>query len=175
MRTFLECPEDIFLTQLVREPTREGALLDLLFVSREGLVGDKVVGACLGHSDLEKTEVLILAEVRRGARKTTTLGLQSVDFGLFGTLFWRVPWEAVLKSKSPGRLWVPQKGTLKGAGAGCPRVLKDEPCGKKNSLAEQRAVTRIQGGVGKSVSHLEVGAGSSGELQECFVFTQGKN
>lgn len=73
-RRFLESPEDIFLTQLMREPTRERAWLDLLFVSREGLVGDKVVGTCLGHSDFEMIEVLILAEVRRGARKTTTLG-----------------------------------------------------------------------------------------------------
>lgn len=55
-----------------------------LFVSREGLVGDKIVGACLGHSDHERTEVLILAKVRRGASKT--LGFQGVDFGLFGKL-----------------------------------------------------------------------------------------
>ncbi|KAM9590859.1 uncharacterized protein ACIBXB_005907 [Morphnus guianensis] len=38
-RRFLECVEDNFLTQLVGEPTRAGALLDLLFTNREGLVG----------------------------------------------------------------------------------------------------------------------------------------
>ena len=32
------------------EPTREGALLDL-FVNREGLVGDVMVGGHLEHSD----------------------------------------------------------------------------------------------------------------------------
>ncbi|PKU34425.1 toll-interacting protein [Limosa lapponica baueri] len=37
---FLECVEDNFLTQLVREPTRESTLLDLLLVNREGLVED---------------------------------------------------------------------------------------------------------------------------------------
>ena len=37
---FLDCVGDNFLTQLVSEPTREGALLDLLFVDREGLVDD---------------------------------------------------------------------------------------------------------------------------------------
>ena len=42
-RRFLECVGDNFLTQLVSEPTREGALLDLLFVNR-GLVDDVVVG-----------------------------------------------------------------------------------------------------------------------------------
>ncbi|KAK4831891.1 hypothetical protein QYF61_020038 [Mycteria americana] len=37
-RRFLERVADNFLTQLVREPTREGAPLDLLFTNREGLV-----------------------------------------------------------------------------------------------------------------------------------------
>ena len=41
--------EDNFLTQLVSEPTREGTPLDLLFVNREGLVGDVMVGGHLGH------------------------------------------------------------------------------------------------------------------------------
>ena len=50
---FLECVADNFLTQLVSEPTREGALLDLLFVNREGLVDDVAVGGRLGHSDHE--------------------------------------------------------------------------------------------------------------------------
>ena len=31
--------EDTFLMRLVREPTGAGALLDLLFTNREGLVG----------------------------------------------------------------------------------------------------------------------------------------
>ena len=38
-RRFLERVEETFLTQLVREPAREGTPLDLLFVNREGLVG----------------------------------------------------------------------------------------------------------------------------------------
>ena len=40
-----------FLTQTVREPTRVGALLDLLFTNRKELVGDVKVGDCLGQSD----------------------------------------------------------------------------------------------------------------------------
>ncbi|KAK4828019.1 hypothetical protein QYF61_022796 [Mycteria americana] len=41
-RRLLECVEENFLTQLViaYQPTRGGALLDLLFTKREGLVGD---------------------------------------------------------------------------------------------------------------------------------------
>ncbi|GAB0181938.1 hypothetical protein GRJ2_000659100 [Grus japonensis] len=52
-RRFLACVEDNFLTQLVREPAREGTLLDLLLANREGLVGDVMVGSRLGHSDDE--------------------------------------------------------------------------------------------------------------------------
>jgi len=42
--------EDNFSMQLVSEPSRAGALLDLLFTNREGLVGDVVVGGRLGLS-----------------------------------------------------------------------------------------------------------------------------
>ena len=42
-RRFPECVEDIFLTQLVSEPTRGGAPLDLLFMNR-GVVGDMGYG-----------------------------------------------------------------------------------------------------------------------------------
>lgn len=41
--------EDNFLTQLMMEPAREGILLDLLFVNREGLVGSVMVGGCVEH------------------------------------------------------------------------------------------------------------------------------
>ena len=49
--------EDNFLTQLVSEPTRGGASLDLLFTDRAGLVGDVVVGGRLELSDHEMIEV----------------------------------------------------------------------------------------------------------------------
>lgn len=47
----LECMEDNFLTQLMSEPTRDGALLYNLLVHKEGLEGDVKAGGCLGHSD----------------------------------------------------------------------------------------------------------------------------
>ena len=53
---FLECVEDSFLTQLVQEPTRGGALLGLLFTNSEGLVGDVKAGDCLGQSNHETVE-----------------------------------------------------------------------------------------------------------------------
>jgi len=98
-RRFLECVEDNFLTQLVSELTGGGASLDLLFTNREGLVGDVVVGVCLGRSDHEMIESTVQNEVKRGASKTTTMDFRRADFGLFRTLVERVPWERVLKGK----------------------------------------------------------------------------
>ena len=37
------------MMQMIREPARAAALLDLLFTNREGLVGDVEVGAVLGR------------------------------------------------------------------------------------------------------------------------------
>ena len=90
-RRFLEWVEDNFLIQLVNESTRGGALLDLLFTNREGLVGDVVVRSHLGLSDHEMIEFSVLGEVKRGASKTITMDFQRADFGLFRTLVERVP------------------------------------------------------------------------------------
>ena len=74
--------EDNFLTQLVSEATKEGSLLEL-FVNRQELVGDVIVGGCPGHSDHQMIEFLILGEVRRGVRRSATLDFQRADFVLF--------------------------------------------------------------------------------------------
>ncbi|GAB0208053.1 hypothetical protein GRJ2_003271000 [Grus japonensis] len=105
-RRFLECVEDDnFLTQLVSEPTRGGASLDLLFTNREGLVGDVVVGGRLGLSNHEMIEFSIHGKVRRGISKTTTMDFRRADFGLLRTLVERVPWETVLKGKGVQEGW----------------------------------------------------------------------
>ncbi|KAK4831172.1 hypothetical protein QYF61_015642 [Mycteria americana] len=96
---------DNFLMQLVSEPTREGAPLDLLFTNREGLVSDVMVGGCLGQSDHEMIEFLIRGEVARGFSKTATLDFRRADFGLFRSLVERVPWEAALMGKGVQEGW----------------------------------------------------------------------
>ncbi|KAK4810641.1 hypothetical protein QYF61_007378 [Mycteria americana] len=104
-RRFLEHVADNFLTQLVSEPTREGAPLDLLFTNREGLVSDVMVGGCLGQSDHEMIEFLIRGEAARGVSKTATLDFRRADFGVFRRLAERVPWEADLMGKGVQEGW----------------------------------------------------------------------
>ena len=88
---FLECVGDNILTQVVKEPTRGSKILDLLFVNREGLVGDVKVGGRLGHSDHEMLDFSILAEPRMGVSRTTTMDFRRADFNLFRTMVERVP------------------------------------------------------------------------------------
>ena len=80
---------------------RGAAPLDLLFRSREDLVGDVEVGGCLGQSDHDMVEllILILAGVRRGNSKTATLDFRRADFELFRRLVGGVSWGSVLESK----------------------------------------------------------------------------
>lgn len=72
-RRFLECVDDNFLVQVVREPTRQGIPLDLYFVNREGLVGDVMVGSCCGHGDHKVIEFSIHGEATRAVSRTATL------------------------------------------------------------------------------------------------------
>ena len=83
----------------MKEPPRESKILDLLFASREGLVGDVKVGGCLGPiSDHEMLYFSVLVEPQRGVSRTATLDFWRADFSLFRTMIERVPWEVVLES-----------------------------------------------------------------------------
>ena len=104
-RRFLECMEDKFLMQQVREPMRGAASLDLLFTNREGLVGDVEVRGCPGQSNHDMVEFSILGGVRRGNSKTATLDFRRADFELFRRLVGGVPWDSVLESKGVQDGW----------------------------------------------------------------------
>ncbi|KAK4816845.1 hypothetical protein QYF61_023967 [Mycteria americana] len=104
-RRFLERVADNFLTQLVSDPTREGAPLDLLLMNRERLVSHVMAGGRLGQSDHKMIEFLIRGEAARGVSKTGTLDFRRADFGLFRRLVERVPWEAALKGKGVQEGW----------------------------------------------------------------------
>jgi len=50
-RRLLKHLDDNYLEQVLREPTRQVALLDLLLVDREGLASEMEIGGHFGHSD----------------------------------------------------------------------------------------------------------------------------
>lgn len=59
-RRFLKHLDNNFLVQVRRETARKGALLGLLLVSSDGLVGEVVTGGCLGYSDHAVVEFKVL-------------------------------------------------------------------------------------------------------------------
>jgi len=69
-RRFLECVGDNFLLQVIEEPMRRGAMLDLVLTNKEGLVVNVKLKGSLACSDHEMVEFKILRAVRRAHSKT---------------------------------------------------------------------------------------------------------
>ncbi|GAB0204924.1 hypothetical protein GRJ2_002958000 [Grus japonensis] len=111
-RKFLECVDDNFLLQVIEEPTRRGAMLDLVLTSKEGLVGDVKLKGSLGCSDHEMVEFKILRAARRAHSKLTTLDFRRADFSLFRDLLSRIPWDKALEGRGAQDSWLIFKGHL---------------------------------------------------------------
>ena len=94
--------DDNFLLQVIEEPTRRGAMLDLVLTNKEGLVGSVKLKGSLGCSDHEMLEFKILRAVRRAHSKLATLVFRSADFGLFWNLLGRVAWDKALEGRGAG-------------------------------------------------------------------------
>ncbi|GAB0203482.1 hypothetical protein GRJ2_002813800 [Grus japonensis] len=111
-RKFLECVDDNFLLQVIEEPTRRGAMLDLILTNKEGLVGDVKLKGSLGCSDHAMVEFRILRAARKAHSKLTTLDFRRADFGLFRDLLGRIPWDKALEGRGAQDSWLVFKGQL---------------------------------------------------------------
>jgi len=89
----------------VSKAAKEGNPSDLLFVNREGPLGDVVVGVHLGHVNHEKIKIAIIRGLRNVVSRSATLDFWRADFGLFRRLGDGVPWEAVLKEQGVQEGW----------------------------------------------------------------------
>ncbi|GAB0182026.1 hypothetical protein GRJ2_000667900 [Grus japonensis] len=111
-RRFLECIDDNFLLQVTEEPTRRGAMLDLVLINKEGLVGNAKLKGSLSCSDHEMVEFQILRAVRRAHSKLTTLDFGRADFGLFRDLLGRIPWDKAVEARGAQESWLVFKDHL---------------------------------------------------------------
>ncbi|GAB0205316.1 mitochondrial enolase superfamily member 1 [Grus japonensis] len=111
-RKFLECVDDNFLLQVIEEPTRRGAMLDLILTNKEGLVGDVKLKGSLGCSDHKMVEFRILRAARRACSRLTTLDFRRADFGLFRDLLGRIPWDKAREGRGAQDSWLIFKGHL---------------------------------------------------------------
>ena len=73
---------DNFLSQVLSEPTRKDALLNLPLVNREGLVGDVIVGGCPGHRDQEIMEFKIFSVKKKKDSRVVTVDFRRANFKL---------------------------------------------------------------------------------------------
>ncbi|GAB0205858.1 hypothetical protein GRJ2_003051400 [Grus japonensis] len=89
-RRFLEHVHDNFFLQVTEDPTRRGAMLDLVLTSKEGLVGNVKLKGNLGCSDHETVEFKILRTARRAHSKLLALDFTRADFGPFRDLLGRI-------------------------------------------------------------------------------------
>ncbi|GAB0204465.1 hypothetical protein GRJ2_002912100 [Grus japonensis] len=111
-RKFLECSDDNFLHQVIEEPMRRGAMLDLVLTNKERLVEDVKLKGSFGCNDHEMVEFMIFRVVRRAHRKLTTLNFKGADFCLFRDLLGRIPWDKALEGREAQGTWLVSKDHL---------------------------------------------------------------
>ena len=81
----------------MEEPTRKGALLDLMLMKNKELVRDMKIKESLGYSHHEMMEFKLLREGSREKSRTTVLDFRRADFILFRALIGRISWATALK------------------------------------------------------------------------------
>ncbi|GAB0204737.1 hypothetical protein GRJ2_002939300 [Grus japonensis] len=108
---FMECIDDNFLLQVIEEPMRRGAMLDLVLTNKEGLVGNVKLKSSLGCSEHEMVEFKILRAARRANSKLITLD-SGKQTGLFRDLPGRIPWDKALEGRGAQESWLVFKDHL---------------------------------------------------------------
>lgn len=111
--------------------------------------------------------------MRNRPNRIGALDLRKADFGLFGRLIERVPWEVVLKGKGVQKDLAFFDKEILITGTGHPHSLKDKPAGK-TILDEQRALFRTQESK-ESLLLLEGWPDNSGGPQGCCELMKEEN
>ncbi|GAB0204290.1 hypothetical protein GRJ2_002894600 [Grus japonensis] len=171
-RKFLECVDDNFLLQVIEEPTRRGAMLDLILTNKEGLVGDVKFKASLGCSDHEMVEFRILRAARRALSKLAALDFSRADFGLFRNLLGRIPWDKALEGRGAQDSWSIQGSPPPSSGAMHPNKEEVKQIHQEAPVDEQGAPGQSQTKKG-SLQRVEARAGSLGRIQRNWPSSQG--
>ena len=90
-RTFLESVQDNFLVQVINEPTRGEALLDLVLTNAEESTREVKIGGSLGCSDHALVEFVILKNAGLAKSSVRTLCFRRANFQLLKELLSGIP------------------------------------------------------------------------------------
>ncbi|PKU35663.1 rna-directed dna polymerase from mobile element jockey-like [Limosa lapponica baueri] len=91
--------------EVVEEPIRKEALLDLALTNKEGLVEDIEVGGNLGCSDHAKTEFRIMGSMCKATSRIEALDFRSGNFDLFKKMLGDIPWVRALEGRGAQESW----------------------------------------------------------------------
>ncbi|XP_059819321.1 uncharacterized protein LOC132390792 [Hypanus sabinus] len=91
-REFVECLQDAFLEQLVREPTRDKTILDLVLCNEQDLISDLAVKEPLGGSDHNMISFYLQFEKDKGSSEVSVLQLDRGNYGAMGEELAKVDW-----------------------------------------------------------------------------------
>ncbi|XP_059824367.1 hydroxyacid oxidase 2 isoform X1 [Hypanus sabinus] len=104
-REFVECLRDVFLEQLVLEPTRNEAILDLVMCNEQELISDLEVKEPLGSSDHNMISFYLQFERDRGRSEVSVLQLNKGDYGAMREELAKVKWADALAGKTVDQQW----------------------------------------------------------------------
>ena len=178
-RRSVECIDDKFLTQVIEEPTRRGALLDLFLTNKEGLVGDVKVKDSLvtmrwGCSDHEMVEFRILRGRRKVKSNLRMPDLRRVEFGLLQVSAWKSPMGCGPGGKAGLRKLVNIQGSPPPSSRGVQPIKYDirQKC-LEGCVDEQVAPGQTQTQKG-SIQRVATRTGNLGGTQRCCLSMLGQ-
>lgn len=90
-RRFLEWTDDNFLLQVTEEPTKRGALLDLILTNKQGLLGDVKIKGSFGCSDHKMVGVQDPEGRKEGEKQAHNPGLQESRLWPLQRSAWKSP------------------------------------------------------------------------------------
>lgn len=74
-------------------------------MNKEGLVGDVMVGGCLGHRGNEMVEFKIFIVLGKKDSRVAALGFRRANFKLFRELLGKGPWESAIEDLGVHECW----------------------------------------------------------------------
>ena len=138
---FINCLLDNFLTQVVQEPTRHTALLDLILTNDESIVDDIKVEENLGVSDhnIIRFNMNVVSSPKLPVNKEKILDFRNGDFTKFQEMLNLIDWDEEFKDQNCFTMWKHFKQILINIQSVC---FKDKPIrmGKRKPIWWNREI-----------------------------------
>jgi len=172
-RRFLQSIDDNFFIQVMEEPKRKGALLDLVLTNKEGLVGDVKVGGSLSNNDHEIVNFMILRGGSRAISRIKTLDFRRDNCDLFKELLGGIPWVRALESRGVQDSWLLFKHHFLHTQDQCIAPSKKSgKGGRRPAWMSKELLVELRW---KRKAYRIWGTGHLGRVQECCQSMQGCN